>query len=137
MRTNIINERYKDGLHMGEYLSGIEILLSKLTVMRFQLNSDMQFAIPLVPDSSINSLAGSISVIKTMESERETWKYITTSLIKEIKTYMLAEVSACRMPAAAASTSKGCRRDLSVKEYHKCNIFGYMKRRCRSKEACS
>ena len=70
--TSLINKRYDHGKDMGEYLSEMVSLFTKLCVIKSSLDSEMRVAILLVSISSLDYLPGTISVIKTMESERAT-----------------------------------------------------------------
>ena len=60
---SFINERYEERKDMGEYLSEMEILFNKLSVMRSPLDSDIQVATLLVSILSVDNLAGAISFI--------------------------------------------------------------------------
>ena len=131
--TSLINKRYEEGKDMGEYLSEMESLFNKLSVMKSPLDSDMQVAILLVSISSIDFLAGTISAIKTMESERATWEYVSARLIEEMKSQDLVLASDMKSTVAAASSSKSRRKDYSKIKCYKCGKYGHIQRFCRSK----
>ena len=56
MMISLRNKRYEEGKDMGQYISEIESLFDKLSVMRSPLDSKMQVAILLVSISSVDNL---------------------------------------------------------------------------------
>ena len=70
---------------MGEYVSEFESMFNKLAVMGFLIGNDMQVAILLVSVSSEESLSGTISAIKTMDTDEVTWEYVSGRVIEEIR----------------------------------------------------
>ena len=67
---NLINRCYDGERDMGEYMSEFESMFNKLAVMGSPMGNDMQAAILLISVSSEESLSGTISAIKTMDTNK-------------------------------------------------------------------
>ena len=88
--TSLIRMRYTAEQDMGEYLSQLESLFSRLDAIGSSIQTDMQVAILLVSLSSHESLSGTVAAIKTMDEEKATWGFVSGRLIEEVRSQKLA-----------------------------------------------
>lgn len=83
--TSVIHSRYNGSEDRGRYLSEMESRLHILATMGSPVEAEMQVAILLVCMSTVYCLSSTISSIKTMDPEKETWEHVSVQLIEEFR----------------------------------------------------
>lgn len=94
-------------------------------------DSDMQVAILLVSIPSEYSLSGTLYAIKMMDSNKETWEYVSSCLIEEIGSQKIAENMEGKGPSSMEAFTRK-KNDRSGIHFYNYNKNGYIELFCKS-----
>lgn len=89
--TSLMNSRYDGKNEIAEHISQMESMFNRLRAMGSSVEENMKVAILLVSVGGQTDLKSTISAIKTMDTERVTWDYVTGRLVEEERSQRIVE----------------------------------------------